>query len=385
MLKLISKSIISVLGTMALISCASQSTPTSNYQFALQAVTDAEPELIAFRHDLHRHPELAGNERRTASKISEKLNALGYEVRTGVGGYGVVAILEGKYPGSTVAFRADMDAVAGDALDPVPYASVIDNVHHTCGHDIHTTIGIGIAEGFAAIQENLSGSVILIFQPAEEAGTGAEAMLAEALFEDQTPESIFAVHTAPFDVGQLAVMPDGMLAGRTAIEISLTGDGDLEAAATAMRNTLMGISDVSYETMLIFQTEPFIFVDLAPQGPAKNQQVKVSGYVMSAGISDRVRVESAMNAAVTSMAFDGIDISLRTNQALEGVNNDPQLVATSSAAIIEQAPELQVLLGVNNPEAGTIGFPHSPDFIADDGAILTGTKAMLAAMLEELT
>jgi len=399
---------------IALSACASQPVPLTqaeNYQAALTAITSAEPELIAFRHDLHRYPELAGNERRTSSKVSEKLIALGYDVQTNIGGYGVVAMLKGKYDGPLVAFRADMDAVAGEALDPVPYASLVDGVHHTCGHDIHTTIGIGIAEGFAAIRESLSGSVMLIFHPAEEAGTGAEAMLADGFFEIQTPKSIFAVHTAPFDVGQLAVKPNGMLAGRTDVNVTLSGTGDLEAATSGVRDALTSIGDVTYANMLDFQTNPFVFVDLARRTPAKNQQAIIRAFVMSAGLADRPRVEAAIKAAVNSVQVEGVDISLQLSQALEGVNNDAQLVTRASAGIVEHAPELQVLpvpgvvpafsedfgsfqrsvpgvmffVGVNNPEKGTIGFPHSPDFVADDSAILVGIKAMLGTILGELS
>jgi len=402
--------------TILLSACASQDHQASalaqseNYQVAMAAVSTAESELITFRHDLHRYPELAGNEIRTSAKVAEKLTDLGYDVKTNIGGYGVVATLNGKHDGPLVAFRADMDAVAGEALDPVPYASLVDGIHHTCGHDIHTTIGIGIAAGFAAIQESMSGSVMLIFQPAEEAGTGAEAMLAQGFFETQTPKAIFAVHTAPFNVGQLGVMANGMMAGRTGVNVTLSGAGDLEVATANVRDALNAVGNITHDNMLAFQTEPFIFVDLAQQTPEQNQQTTIRGHVMSAGLANRPRVEAALKAAVNLVVVDDVEISMQLSQALEGVNNDAQLVSRSSAGIAEHAPELQVLpvpgvipafsedfgsfqrsvpgvmyyVGVNNPETGTVGFPHAPNFIADDGAILAGTKAMLAAMLEQL-
>ena len=392
---------------LSLVACNSLGeTPTSLHDRAMEAVEATETKLIAFRHDLHRFPELAGNEERTSGIIIAALSELGYDVRTNVGGYGVVGILEGASDGPFVAFRADMDAVAGEALDPVPYASQIDGVHHICGHDVHTAIGLGVAEGFAAIQSDLPGSVMLIFQPSEEAGTGADAMLRDGVFEQRSPDAIFAVHTAPFNVGEVATLPDGMMAGRTLITVSLVGDGDLAAATSALREALLAVGDVTPETMFSFRTEPFIFVDLLPQAPA-NGEAMVSGYVMSAGIEDRLRVEEKLRKAVASVSFENVNMSMTLKQALEGVNNDSELVDRTAASIKAHAPELAVLpapgvipafsedfgsfqksvpgvmyfLGVNNPESGTVGFPHSPNYVADDSSVLVGIEAMLAAML----
>ena len=392
--------------------CASvQEPPASHHTQAMEAIRSAETELIAFRHDVHRHPELSGEEVRTSGKVAETLTELGYDVRTNVGGYGVVAVLQGDDDGPLIAFRADMDAVADETPDPVPYASEIDGVRHICGHDMHTAIGIGLAKGFAEIRARLPGSVILIFQPAEEAGTGAEAMLADHLFETRKPDAIFALHTAPFNVGELAVLPGGMMAGRTLITASVSGDGDIDKASTKLREALEGAGNVTPETMLSFQTDPFIFVNLFPTAPGKNGKVTVSGFVMSAGLADRPRVEQKLRQAAASVNIGGVEISLSFKQALEGVNNDPDLVDRASAGIAARAPELTVFpvpgvipafsedfgsfqrsvpgvmyfLGVNNPALGTVGFPHSPDYVADDSAILVGAEAMLAAMLEVMT
>lgn len=404
-----------VIGATALVlsSCASNTATLSEaslFQKALGAAANAEMELIAFRHDVHRHPELAGLERRTSAKVADYLEDLGYTVETGIGGYGVVARLNGDSYGPLIAFRADMDAVAGEALDPVPYASTVERVHHTCGHDVHTAIGIGLAEGFAAIQDDLPGSIMLIFQPAEEAGTGADAMLEDDLFAGGKPDALFAVHSAHLNLGELAVLPDGMMAGRIGIEVNLSGNGDIATAEKAVRDALNDVSDISTETMLSFTRDPFIFVDLIPQDPATQPATNVSGYVMSAGIADRPRVEAAVRAAVGSVQVEGVDVSLSLTQALEGVNNNSALVDRATAAIRSLAPDLSVYpapgvvpafsedfgsfqksvpgvmfyIGVNNPETGTVGFPHTPDFVADDAAIMAGTKAMLAAMIDAM-
>ncbi|MBK5099343.1 MAG: M20/M25/M40 family metallo-hydrolase, partial [Gemmatimonadetes bacterium] len=149
---------------------------------SLQAAVDSRlfetrDELIEVRRDIHRHPEVSGREERTAGVVAGRLRALGLDVRTDVGGHGVVAVLRGSHPGPIVAFRADMDAVASRDPDPVDFASTVEGVRHICGHDIHTTVGLALAEGMAAIRDQLAGSVMLIFQPAEENATGARAML----------------------------------------------------------------------------------------------------------------------------------------------------------------------------------------------------------------
>ncbi len=142
-----------------------------------RGLESAKEQLIEVRRDIHRHPEPSGQEKRTAGIVAGRLRALGFEVRDSVGGHGVVAILRGGKPGRVAAFRADMDAVRSDSPDPVPFASQEPGVRHICGHDVHTTVGLGIAEGLAAVREDLPGTVVFIFQPAEENIQGARAMI----------------------------------------------------------------------------------------------------------------------------------------------------------------------------------------------------------------
>ncbi|MDG4786082.1 M20/M25/M40 family metallo-hydrolase [Micromonospora sp. WMMD1102] len=141
--------------------------------------------LVELRRDIHRHPETAGAERRTAALVAGRLRAAGLDVRTGVGGHGVVGALTGAYPGRTVAYRADMDAVApadqfGDGTAPA----------HLCGHDVHTTVGVGVAEVLALLRGRLGGSAVFVFQPAEETLSGAAAMLDADLFGRTRPAEI---------------------------------------------------------------------------------------------------------------------------------------------------------------------------------------------------
>lgn len=176
---------------------------------ALPARIDAHvardaPALVDLRRDLHRHPELSGQESRTAEVIAGAFRALGLDVTTGVGGHGVVGLLRGGRPGPLVAYRADMDAVRSTAPDPVEFASVVPGVRHICGHDLHMTVAIGLARALAAVRDDLAGRVVFVFQPAEERATGARAMLDAGLFDRERPAVIFGLHTAPFASGLIS-------------------------------------------------------------------------------------------------------------------------------------------------------------------------------------
>ncbi|UCG88138.1 MAG: amidohydrolase [Gemmatimonadota bacterium] len=221
---------------------AQQSAFDSVYTKVTEQLTLKEAELIALRRDLHQHPELSGAEERTSGVIAQRLQSLGFEVRTGVGGFGVVGMLHGAKPGPTIAFRADMDAVRSTAPDPVEFRSLTPGVRHICGHDVHVTVGLAIAEGIAMVRNDIAGSVMLVFQPAEENATGARAMLADDVFGSAKPDAIYAVHTAPFPVGQLATKPGGMMAGRDVVHVSISGSGDLDVAADSVRALISGVS-----------------------------------------------------------------------------------------------------------------------------------------------
>src|SRR5437867_10014389 len=128
--------------------------------------------MVALRRDFHRHPELSFQEKRTAEIIAERRTAAGLEVRTGIAKTGVVGVLRGDTPGKTIAWRADIDALPLTEILQAPFTSSTPGVMHACGHDGHTAIAITAAEIFAARRAELTGSVVFIFQPAEELLSG---------------------------------------------------------------------------------------------------------------------------------------------------------------------------------------------------------------------
>ncbi|MBM4188372.1 MAG: amidohydrolase [Gemmatimonadetes bacterium] len=367
-----------------------------------------EAELIAFRRDLHRHPEVSGAEERTASKVAERLRALGIETRTGVGGHGVVGVLRGGRPGPVVAYRADMDAVYSSDPDPVEFRSMVPGVRHICGHDVHTTIGIALAAGLASHRRDLAGTVLFVFQPAEERATGALAMLAAGVFRDPPPVAIYGVHTAPFPVGQLATIAGDMMSGRDRYRVAIHGEGDRGAATAAVRTRLAALGTVAPAEIL--RPAPRDLVLVTPPQVAESAGVTLlSGTIMATSLS-RPAVTKGMRE-IGALAQGGTVVTPRYQpKTIAGVFNDSALTVRATAAaeqvlgagnvvpveVIVPAfsedfgsfqdlvPGVFFFLGVSNPAKGTVGMPHTPDYVADEGAILVGARAMAAVLLDRL-
>jgi amidohydrolase len=171
-----------------------------------ESLTAMQPELAAIRRDIHAHPEMGLEEVRTAALVKAKLREWGVEVAEGVGRTGVVGTIKGRRPGQrTIGLRADMDALALNEATGLPYASTHGGTMHACGHDGHTTMLLGAARALAG-NPDFAGTVRLIFQPAEEGRGGAEAMLADGLFERFPCDAIYGMHNmAGLPVGSFAI------------------------------------------------------------------------------------------------------------------------------------------------------------------------------------
>jgi amidohydrolase len=160
----------------------------------LSLAQQLSPDIIAWRRDLHQHPELGFQEVRTAGIVAAHLNALGVETRTGVGKTGVVGVIEGARPGPTVLLRFDMDALPVQEETGLPYASQNPGLMHACGHDGHTAIGMAVAQMLVQTRDQWPGRVKLLFQPAEEGLGGAIATVPDGVLEAPEPDAAFALH-----------------------------------------------------------------------------------------------------------------------------------------------------------------------------------------------
>ncbi|MCP9933214.1 amidohydrolase [Cyanobium sp. Candia 9D4] len=181
------------------------------------------PELIQIRRHIHRHPELSGHEQQTAALVAGELRRWGWEVREGVGRTGVVAEL-GPVGAPLVALRADMDALPIEERTELPYASSRQGLMHACGHDIHTTVGLGVARLLAGMADRLTARVRLLFQPAEETAEGATWMRADGAMEGV--QALFGVHVFPsLEVGTVGVRSGSLTAAAGELEVEVLGEG----------------------------------------------------------------------------------------------------------------------------------------------------------------
>jgi metal-dependent amidase/aminoacylase/carboxypeptidase family protein len=367
--------------------------------------------IIEIRRDLHRHPELSGAETRTAATVAARLRALGLEVRTGIGGHGVVAILTGGRPGPLLAYRADMDAFPSEAPDPVAFASTTPGVRHICGHDLHTSMGLALAEGLVAVRNELPGRVMFIFQPAEERATGANAMLAAGLFDRERPEAIYALHTAPLPVGVLGTKSGGLMPGRDAVTVTVAGTGDLAGVANSARRVLEGVGTLTQAQALAPAPPDFVFAEVgAPQRVTDTTWV-VRGSLTIADSAVRVRTRARVLDELSRLSRADVRVTpAYATRAIAGVTNDAALTsrandairsALGASAVIDitdifpafsedfgsfqqRVPGVFYFLGVANAGKGWSGMPHSPDYVADEAALLVGARAMAAVILDRL-
>jgi len=190
-------------------------------------VAELHAEITAWRRDFHAHPELQYDVHRTAASVAEKLKSFGCdEVVTGIGKTGVVGVICGRKPGAkVVGLRADMDALPIEEATSLPYKSTVPGKMHACGHDGHTAMLLGAAK-YLADTRNFVGTAVLIFQPAEEGGAGARAMLRDGLFDRFGIQEVFGMHNYPsMPIGQFAIRSGPIMASTDSIAIKLEGKG----------------------------------------------------------------------------------------------------------------------------------------------------------------
>ena len=192
----------------------------------INRIAEFEPEMRAWRQDLHQHPELGLQETRTSGVVQQKLREFGVdEVHAGLAGTGVVGVLRGRGAGGAIGLRADMDALPIHEETGLPYASRNAGVMHACGHDGHTTMLLGAAR-YLAETRNFDGTVYFIFQPAEETQGGAGIMVREGLFEQFPAEQVYGMHNWPLAPEGTFLWRDGPIMAAVAnIDITITGRG----------------------------------------------------------------------------------------------------------------------------------------------------------------
>jgi metal-dependent amidase/aminoacylase/carboxypeptidase family protein len=365
--------------------------------------------LIDFRRDLHRNPELSGAEVETARKVTAELRRLGFEVRTGIGGHGVTGILRGARPGPLVAYRADMDAFADNAPDPVEFRSLKPGVRHICGHDIHTTVGVALAAALHQVRDSLAGAVMFVFQPAEERATGANAMLADGIFSGAVPSEIYGLHTTSHETGRMATTSGPMMFGIDYFDVIIDGSTNLTAATDLVRQRIGALGTVDDSKLGTQQPQNFVLIHFEPAQQTSNR-VRLLGYVTVGDPAARARVAAGFRTGLAGSVPSGVTVTATyTEKGIAGVTNDSALtVAAAASAGVElgqpvikvnslitgrsedfgsfqaRVPGVFFFLGVSNTARGWNGYPHAPDYVADERSIGVGTRAMAAVIVDRL-
>lgn len=391
-----------------------------------QAAEQLRPTLITQRRDFHMNPELSNREERTARVIAEKLRALGMdEVKTGVGRHGIVALLKGKLPGDVVAVRTDMDALPIQETLDVPYKSRNDGVKHACGHDVHMTVQLGVAEVLSKMREQIHGTIKFIFQPAEEgppAGEkgGARLMIDEGALENPRPSAIFGLHVMPnIEVGQIGYNVGPAMASSDRFTITVRGkkvhgayphDGiDTVVVAAECVTALQTIRSRRINTQ-----EPLVITLGSIHGGNRfniiADEVKMDGTMRT--LSEEVRTQAI---AQMKQTLQGITSAYGASYELEFVGvgnpvtyNDPKLVAATlptlrrvlgETNLFEPKPQMGAedfsmyqkvipgffyFLGVGNKAKGITGMIHTPEFDADEESLVIGVRTMSNVLLDYL-
>lgn len=379
---------------------------------------EGRDKIVEYRRWLHENPELSGNEKETAAYVASVLEANNIDIKRNIGGYGVVGLIKGKVDGKTIALRADMDALP---LQDSAYASKNEGVMHSCGHDAHTAILLGVATILSKMREDIVGNVKLIFQPSEEkVDGGAEIMIEEGVLEDPVPSAIIALHVMPdLPVGTIGCKIGVMTASSDVLSITIYGksghaarphqtiDAVLVAAKviTALQHiisrridplhpaviTIGTIRGGSAENIVADKVELTGIVrslnpDIRNQLPQLIEQV-VKGTTMAMGAGyqfDFVKGEpSLMNDETVYSAImeSGRDI-LGKDNVIE--LSEPTMGSEDFALFAEKVPGALFRLGVSNPEKNIIYPLHHKLFDIDEDALLVGTKVMVSTAIRLL-
>ena len=320
------------------------------------------PKVVGWRRDIHQHPELSYQEVRTAKLVADHLRALGLEVRDHVGGNGVVGVLKGGKPGGVVALRADMDALPVTEQVDLAYKSIVRTsyngqdvgVMHACGHDMHTAMLMGAAEVLAGMKAQLPGTVLFLFQPAEEASPdgGAKAMIEAGAVASPVPDAAFMLHTTTRPVGSLYITPGPSLAGADNFRIVVHGKQTGGSNPWGGKDPLV----IGAQILLGLQTIVSRQVDLTA-APAV-----ISVGAFNGGVRENIIPDSAVLIGTIRTFDEGMrrDIHARIKQTAEGIASSAGLTTTVSvtvgypvtvsdpALVARMTPALQGAAGAGN-------------------------------------
>lgn len=415
---------------------AAQSPPPANPLSADVERVSAEinPQVVAWRRDFHKNPELGNREVRTAKIIADELRKLGYEVTTNIATTGVIGVLRGGRPGPVVALRSDMDALPVAEQTELPFKSTAKaqwngqevGVMHACGHDNHMAILLGAATTLARMKDRLPGTVKIIFQPAEEGAPpgevgGAEQMLKESAFDNPKVDAVFGLHVFPFPAGTVLYRPGAMMASQDNFIIRVKGRqthgavpwGGIDPIVVGSQ-IVMGMQAIISRTVNITEAPAVVTVGRFTGGNRANivpEFVELEGTIRSFDENVRKDIQARLRSIATNIAESAgatAEVTIATGYPV--TRNDPALTermvptlrraagadnvrvasltgtAEDFSFFQQRAPGMFVFLGVTprDQDYTKAAQNHSPLFFADESALPVGVKVMTNLALDYL-
>ncbi|MGI2106398.1 amidohydrolase [Shewanella frigidimarina] len=403
---------------------------------AAELTAQVESKVIAWRRDLHQHPELSNREFRTSKVIEKHLKSLGLEVQTGIAHTGVVAILTGGKPGPLIGLRADMDALPVTEVVDLPFASKATDTYrnqtvgvmHACGHDTHVAMLMGVAENLVKVKDSLAGDVMFIFQPAEEGAPegeqgGAELMLKQGLFAKRKPEQVFGMHvTSSMPTGMIGLRSGPAMASEDSFTIKVTGK------QTHGSRPWSGVDPIVASAQIINSVQTIISrqVDIT-KAPAVVSFGAINGGIRSNIIPDEVELIGTIRTFDQDMRVDiKIKLAQVAANAAKTVGatavtviqpgypvtvNNPELVSKMRSVIASvvgdnmliepglitgaedfsyyalETPGMFFFLGVTpaDQDINNVASNHSPAFYVDESALKVGVQTMTQIALTALS
>jgi amidohydrolase len=390
-----------------------------------QDIEALTPGLIALRRALHQHPELAFEEVWTAATLAGRMRALGLAVEEGIGGTGVLAILEGAQPGKTLLVRADIDALPIEETTGRAYASKLPNRHHACGHDVHSAIVTGVAEALARHRHHIAGRIAFVFQPADEPMRGAARMIEDGLLARTAPDMSLGVHVLPMaKVGQAVIQTGPLWASRDELTLTVSEPMPSGAASPTVDfvRVAAAITTALYELVEHEgqSSESVTFrvgsLRAAQDGPVwlggsrdegSHAAVEINLALYNNALRARLlgRIEEVTGAIVHAT---GATLRTDVRYALPALVNDDHVTGAleraareviGAANIIKNwrnpfsddfglfmaaAPGALMLLGTANPDKAITEIWHRPGFDVDEDAVPIGVEIIARAALDIL-
>jgi amidohydrolase len=408
-------------------------TPSASAQSDLETrIKGIEQEMLTWRRHLHQHPELSNRETETAKYLAERLRSFGLEPRTGVAGHGVVTILKGGQPGPMVALRADMDGLPVTEETSLPFASRAKGeyegravgVMHACGHDTHMAMLLAAAKVLTSVKDRVRGSVMFVFQPAEEGAplaerpAGAELMVKEGVLKEPRVDAIFGLHVfANGQSGHLGWRSGPLMAASDAFQIIVRGRQTHGATpwagvdpvvigsqiVTALQTIVSRQVDITAQPAIVSvgQFEAGVRHNIIPDSarlvgtirtfdPEMQKDIhariqRIAGSIAEAGgAAAEVRIDR--NVPVTVNSAPLTELMLPTLRRIMGdrlIETPKVTTAEDFSYYQQQVPGLFLFLGITPKEdVGKAAANHSPRFLVDEGALLTGVRTLVHLTLD---